>query len=162
MINGDVESNPGPISSVESYRVAIGRYYNKARFLSNRSDEQINVCACNEYEDYVFKLTGYNLLTMLEFFNDEYDDNVVLNLTGCNNDEQGNNVDKFTEKDLEFCIAAIELIYDVSFLKLKQLIACGDVEINPGPVNMNCDTPKSKGGRPKKGSKGFKGCIKTI
>ena len=26
----DVESNPGPISSVEGYRAAIGRYYCKA------------------------------------------------------------------------------------------------------------------------------------
>ena len=44
--------------------------------------------------------------------------------------------------------------YSVSFLKRSQLLIAGDVESNPGPVDNNMVTPKSKGGRPKK-SKGF-------
>ena len=39
--------------------------------------------------------------------------------------------------NLNFCISVIELIYDVSFTKLLQLIVDGDVELNPGPTNMN-------------------------
>ena len=31
VINGDIESNPGPISSIEAYRAAIGRFYGKAK-----------------------------------------------------------------------------------------------------------------------------------
>ena len=31
VINGDVESNPGPISSIQAHRAAIGRFYGKAR-----------------------------------------------------------------------------------------------------------------------------------
>ena len=34
---------------------------------------------------------------------------------------------EYTVKDLEFCIATVELVYDVSFLKLLQLIVDGDV-----------------------------------
>ena len=45
-------------------------------------------------------------------------------------------------RNLDFCIAIIELIYDVSFTKLLQLIKDGDVEINPGPSNMS--TPKGR------------------
>ena len=52
---------------------------------------------------------------------------------------------EFSEKDLKFCITTIELGYDVSFLKLLQLIVDGDVELNPGPTNT---TPKGR--QPKK------------
>jgi hypothetical protein len=38
--------------------------------------------------------------------------------------------------------------YNVSFLKLSQLLLAGDVESNPGPVNYT-ETPK-RTGRPKK------------
>ena len=44
--------------------------------------------------------------------------------------------------NLNFCISVIELIYDVSFTKLLKLIVDGDVELNPGPTNMN--TPKGR------------------
>ena len=71
VIDGDVECNPGPIASVQAHRTAIGTYYNKAIFLSNPSDQQIHFCSCKKYEDYVFKLTGYNLLTTRAFFYDE-------------------------------------------------------------------------------------------
>ena len=43
--------------------------------------------------------------------------------------------------------------YNVSFLKLSQLLLAGDVESNPGPVNYT-ETPKGKG-RPKKTSRPF-------
>ena len=51
-------------------------------------------------------------------------------------------------------------MYDVSFMKVKELITCGDIEVNPGPVNNNVETPKGKGGRPKK--TGFKGFPKKL
>ena len=66
-------------------------------------------------------------------------------------------------------VATLEL-YSLSHLKLSQLlmvvlmilmvvtIDC-DVESNLGPVDNKAETPKCKG-RPKKGSRGFKGCIK--
>ena len=33
-------------------------------------------------------------------------------------------------RDFNFCITAIELIYDVSFLKILQLIVDGDIEVH--------------------------------
>ena len=51
--------------------------------------------------------------------------------------------------------------YNVSFLKLAQLLIDGDVESNPGPVTNIVETPKGKG-RPKKSSKGFKGKPKKL
>ena len=48
-------------------------------------------------------------------------------------------------------------LYLLNHLKLAQLLIDGDVESNPGPVTNNVETPKSKGGRPKKG---IKGCCK--
>ena len=50
-------------------------------------------------------------------------------------------------------------LYSLSHLKLSQLLIDGDVESNPGPVDNKVETPKCKG-RPKKTSRGFKGCIK--
>ena len=41
-------------------------------------------------------------------------------------------------------------MYHLNHLKLAQLLIDGDVESNPGPVNDNCETPKGRGGRPKK------------
>ena len=46
------------------------------------------------------------------------------------------------------CIATVELVYDVSFLKLLLLIVDGDVESNPGPSNT--PTGKQKGRKTKK------------
>ena len=48
-------------------------------------------------------------------------------------------------------------LYNLSFLKLNQLIVDGDVESNPGPTQNRIN--KSPGGRPKK-SKGFRGTPK--
>ena len=46
-------------------------------------------------------------------------------------------------RNLDFSIAVIELIYDVSFTKLLQLIVDGDVEVHPGPTH-NKGTPKGR------------------
>ena len=43
-MNGDVESNPGPISSVETYRAAIGRFAGKARNISKNSTSKNVKC----------------------------------------------------------------------------------------------------------------------
>lgn len=138
VINGDVESNPGPIASAISHRIAIGRYYNKAVYLSSGLDKNIEMCFCQKYEQSIFKHSGYNYLTVIEMF-----DNYLL--------EKQN---EYTAKDLEFCIATIELVYDVSFLKILQLVIDGDVESNPGPDTNNVETPRGKG-RPKKVKKVF-------
>ena len=98
VINGDVESNPGPIASALAHRIAIGRYYSKAAYLSYGLYNNIDVCFCQKYEESISKHSGYNFLTMIEFF-----DNNLL--------EKHH---EYTPKDLEFCIATIELVYDVS------------------------------------------------
>ena len=41
-------------------------------------------------------------------------------------------------------ILSIELVYDVSFLKILKLIVDGDVESNPGPTNTPTGTPKGR------------------
>ena len=40
VVNGDVESNPGPTTSIESYRAAIGRYSGRAKYISKKSNMQ--------------------------------------------------------------------------------------------------------------------------
>ena len=108
IVDGDVEVNPGPTVSIEAYRVAIGSYYSRAKYLSSQDNKLLNICPCRNYKDATFIHWGFG--------------------------------------NLNFCISVIELVYDVSFTKLLQLIVDGDVELNPGPTNMN--TP---GGRkPKK------------
>ena len=114
VIDGDVESNPGPIASAQAHRAAVGSYYNTARILSYPIKLQEETCGCHKYKDF-------------SLFNEN-----------C--------------RDFDFCIAAVELIYDVSFLKLLQLIADGDVEVNPGPTG-NTGTPKGR--KPKKKSFNF-------
>ena len=42
------------------------------------------------------------------------------------------------------CIATAELVYDISFLKLLQLIVDGDVELNPEPLNIPTGTQKCR------------------
>ena len=42
------------------------------------------------------------------------------------------------------CIAIVELVYDVSFLKLLQLIVDGDVELNLGPLDTPTGTQKGR------------------
>ena len=128
VINGDVESNPGPIASAQLHHIAIGRYYNKVVYLNNGLDGNIEMCFCHKYEQSIFKHSGYNFLTMIEMF----DNNLV---------EKHN---EYTAKDLEFCIATIELVCDISFLKLLQLIVDGDVELNPGPSNTPTGTQKGR------------------
>ena len=44
VINGDVESNPGPISSVETYRAAIGRFNCRKQF---KTKHVPNLYTCN-------------------------------------------------------------------------------------------------------------------
>ena len=105
---------------------------NKAVYLNNGLDSNIEICFCHKYEQSIFKHSGYNFKTMIEMF----DNNLV---------EKHN---EYTAKDLEFCIATIELVYDISFLKLLQLIVDGDVELNPGPSNT--PTGKQKGRKTKK------------
>ena len=68
VINGDVESNPGPIASALSHRIAIGRYYSKAVYLSSGLYTNIEVCSCQKYEESIYKHSGYNFLTMIEMF----------------------------------------------------------------------------------------------
>ena len=63
-MNGDVESNPGPISSVETYRAAIGRYYCKAVSLSQKI--HVVSCSCQKYENGFFKSSRSNMDTMMK------------------------------------------------------------------------------------------------
>ena len=101
--------------SIEAHRAAIGKYYSKARRLSNPSANTMNICFCQIYEDAVLKLTGYNYLTTYRFFSNH------------------ENVESM-EKDLEFIVAMIETVFNVSFLKVLQLLVDGDIESNPGPT----------------------------
>ena len=64
VIDGDVESNPGPISSVEGYRAAIGRYYCKAVSLSQSI--HVNSCYCHKYERGFSKTTRSDLNKMMK------------------------------------------------------------------------------------------------
>ena len=52
-------------------------------------------------------------------------------------------------------LPSLSNLYDLSFLKLSQLMLDGDVECNPGPVMNTNETPKRMG-RPPKRSK-FRG-----
>ena len=124
LISGDVESNPGPIASAQAHRLAIGSYYDKAVKLSRAT----HVCFCQKYEDMVFRYSGYNFNTVIEFFSNHF---VKANNNG-------------TYESLEFCIALIELVYDVSFLTILQLIIHGDVELNPGPIENQKATAKRR------------------
>ena len=54
IIDGDVESNPGP-TSVESYRASIGVFYNKGRHLSNIEEFNTKVM----FFQCIFKLFGF-------------------------------------------------------------------------------------------------------
>ena len=127
--------------SIEAHRTAIGRYYNKARSLSSR--KQFNYCGCKKYEKDIYKLSHYDSV-FHKFFN---------NSTAHKGKE-------FTEKDLEFCIVTIEHMFDVSFLKILQLVIDG-IESNPGPTeNIEC-TPTRGKGRPRK-SKAFRGTPKKL
>ena len=137
--------------SIESHRAAIGSYYTKARHLSKLSENLTSHCYCKKYEDIVLQLSGYNYLTMLRYFDSE-----VMNIL---------RLRVFTEKDLEFCIAMIETVFNVSFLKVLELLVDGDVESNPGPTDNIETTPTRGKGRPKgtpKKSKGFRGTPKKI
>jgi hypothetical protein len=46
IIDGDVESNPGPIASAQAHRAAVGCYYNTARILSYPSYLNVDTCSC--------------------------------------------------------------------------------------------------------------------
>ena len=126
--------------SIEAHRATIGRYYNKARLLSNSSDLNTK-CYCKRFEELIFHLSTENYLTMIQVLHGDLLNVRELRLS--------------TEKDLEFCIVMIETIFDVSFLKILQLLVDGDIESNPGPTDNIEKTPRGKG-RPKK-SKGFRG-----
>ena len=130
--------------SIEAHRSAIGRYYNKARSLSDNSRKQFNYCGCKKYEKDIYKLSHYTDSVMHKLFNDR-------------NVPKGK---EYTEKDLEFCIVTIEHVFDVSFLKILQLVIDG-IESNPGPTQNIENTPSKGKGRPKK-SKGFRGTPKRL
>ena len=131
--------------SIEAYRAAIGRYYCKA--LSLTRIMHVNSCSCQMYEEGYFKSSRFNMNTMMKL--GFYEEIEYL--------ETSNYSSTFTEncRDLQFCIIAIESMYDISFLKIIELIACGDVEVNPGPATNNVETPKGRG-RPKGSKKGSK------
>ena len=62
-------------------------------------------------------------------------------------------------------IVLIEIICDVSFLKVLQLLVDGDIESNPGPTDNIENTPAKGKGRPKgtpKKNKGFRGTPRKI
>ena len=108
--------------SIEAYRAAIGRYYSKARSLSNNCSQQFNYCGCKKYEKDIYKLSHYTDSVMHKYFNSS----------------SVHKEKEFTEKDLEFCIVTIEHMFDVSFLKILQLVIDG-IESNPGPTeNIEC------------------------
>ena len=131
--------------SIEAHRSAIGRYYNKARSLSSR--KQFNYCGCKKYEKDINRLSHYTDSVMHKLFH--------------NNDNRSVHKGKeFTEKDLEFCIVTIEHVFDVSFLKILQLVIDG-IESNPGPTQNIENTPSRGKGRPKK-SRGFRGTPKKL
>ena len=54
--------------SIEAYRAAIGRYYSKARSLSNNCSQQFNYCGCKKYEKNIYKLSHYDSV-FHKFFN---------------------------------------------------------------------------------------------
>ena len=59
----------------------------------------------------------------------------------------------------------IEIVCDVSFLKVLQLLVDGDIESNPGPTDNVENTPAKGKGRPKgtpKKGKGFRGTPRKI
>ena len=130
--------------SIEAHRTAIGRYYNKARLLSSR--KHFNYCGCKKYEKDIYKLSHYTDSVMHKLFH--------------NNDNNSSIGKEFTEKDLEFCIVTIEHVFDVSFLKILQLVIDG-IESNPGPTQNIENTPSRGKGRPKK-SRGFRGTPKKL
>ena len=49
VIDGDVESNPGLIQSIQAYRTSVGRFYDTARLKCKNFDK----CYCQEYEIYL-------------------------------------------------------------------------------------------------------------
>ena len=62
-------------------------------------------------------------------------------------------------------IFLIEIVCDVSFLKVLQLLVDGDIESNPGPTDNIENTPAKGKGRPKgtpKKNKGFRGTPRKI
>ena len=128
--------------SLEAYRSSIGRYYCKAVSLSQII--HLYSCNCQKYERCFAESTRYDINKMIKL--GFYDEINYLDMSDyCSS---------FTDncRDLRFCITAVESMYDVSFLRIIELIACGDVEVNPGPATNNVETPKGRG-RPKKGSK---------
>ena len=130
--------------SIEAYRAAIGRYYNKSRFMSNSSDLN-TICYCKRYEEVISHMSRENYLTMTQVLYGDLFNVRELRISSV--------------KDLEFCIATIETVFDVTFLKALQLLVDGDIESNPGPTDNIDITPKGKG-RPKgssKKNKGFRG-----
>ena len=136
--------------SIEAHRAAIGRYYSRAIHLSNPSENLMNICCCKKYENEILKFSGFNYLTLHRFFSSE-----LYNIH-----EYG----EFTEKHLEFCVM-IETVFNVSFLKVLQLLVDGDIESNPGPTDNIENTPTRGKGRPKgtpKKSRGFRVTPKKI
>ena len=55
LIDGDVESNPGPMVSIEAHRACIGRFHDKCKRLSNIEEFNTNVM----FFQCIFKLFGF-------------------------------------------------------------------------------------------------------
>ena len=82
-IDGDVESNPGPIP-LEAHRASIGRYYNKSKYLSNIDQFNTNMsCFFSAYLNYLVlhfnKIFG---LFLLEFYDSSFLKRVQLLIDG--------------------------------------------------------------------------------
>ena len=91
--------------SIEAYRAAIGRYYCKA--VSSTQNIHVNSCSCQRYEKGISKSSRSNMNTMMKL--GFYEEIEYL--------ETSDYSSTFTENctDLQFCITAIESMYDVSF-----------------------------------------------
>ena len=136
VINGDVESNPGPIQSIQACRAANGRLYYKSLLL-----KYIDTCSCQACEEYVCDDTkDSSVLNEIEFCSVVCDDFSLKNHQKIKNKRNTTlENEKFISK-----IDVIDLkVHDLSFLKLSELLKDADVESNPGPT-PNPGTPKGR------------------
>ena len=225
IIDGDVESNPGPVS-LEAYRASIGRH-NRCKQLKQRHDST-DLAWINDIIEGLCLMTVIGIplyfmlltlvciiaphFTVLMFLclyinsltkkvNQRYSYTSTCYHNTCHDNTQyvmkkknntflrymclailftscamliSNNVPTTIDASETMqntnmksnCLFKNLELYDLSFLKLDQLIIDGDVECNPGPVNNNVQTPKTKG-RPRKKNSVFRGrkldfCIEKL
>ena len=145
--------------SLESYRASIGRFYYKAKLLSNVEAIFQQNCYCSIYDDYLTEdrnpIESYDFKTLCRFHDYFFKcfKQIEIEIDSCDDNEIG-----FYEYLFDCYEKIVEVVesYDASFLKVLKLLVDGDIESNPGPT-LN-DTPKK--GRPKK--MGFKGTPKKL